>query len=95
MSFINDGKGRGFKASVSSSNRLNVSAKSNPRAYYLSRDEENCFSIGTEYTASDGDIVFYIKNTSSSKEMVLTDCKDFYQLLVNYFFWCCFFCRYK
>ena len=73
MSFIEDGKGRGYKASVSSSNRLNVSAKSNPRAYYNSRDEENCYSIGTSYTAADGDYVFYIKNTDYDLVMMLTD----------------------
>ena len=73
MSYIEDGKGRGYKVSVSSSNRLNISAKSNPRAYYNSRDEENCYSIGTEYSATDGDYVFYIQNTSSTKAMVLTD----------------------
>ena len=73
MDFINDGKGRGYKASVSSSNRLNVSSKSNPRAYYISRDEQECYSLGTGYTASNGDYVFYIKNTSSTKTMVLTD----------------------
>ena len=73
MSYIEDGKGRGYKASVSSSNRINVSSKSNPRAYYVCRDNEDAYSLGTGYAASDGDYVLYIQNTDSSKEMVLTD----------------------
>ena len=68
---IEDGKGRGFKASVSSVNRLNVSSKSNPRAYYNSRDGE-MYTFHSSYSASSGDVVLYIKNDNPDKNFVVT-----------------------
>ena len=72
MSTIQDGKGRGNVASVSSSNRLNVSAKQNPRSYYVSRDEERFFSWYSNYSASSGDYVIYIENTDQDRKLVIS-----------------------
>ncbi len=72
MSLIDDGKGRGYSASVSSVNRLNVSAKSNPRSYYISREDGEFYSWYSTYSAADSDIVIYVKNTSQSLSLVIS-----------------------
>lgn len=72
MSIIEDGKGRGFVASVSSSNRLNSSTKANPRIYYISRDDGQAFSFTSEYSATSGDYVIYLKNTNADKQIVIS-----------------------
>lgn len=68
---IDDGRGRGYKASVSSTNRLNVSSKSNPRMYYNSRVGE-AFSFISKYSAADGDQVIYFRNDNQDKNFVVT-----------------------
>ncbi len=45
MSIIEDGKGSGKKAEVTSGNRLNVSARAEDRIFYASRDDEKAFSV--------------------------------------------------
>ena len=75
MSQIKDGTGTGHLAGVNDSNRLDVSASSSPRIYYESRDEENAFGITTPQltVTSGGERVLYIKNTSSTQNMIITD----------------------
>jgi hypothetical protein len=69
---IEDGKGRGYISSVSESNRLNVSAKSNPRAYYISRDDGLAFTLNSvDADADAGDIICYLKNTSATRNMYI------------------------
>ena len=69
---IEDGAGRGYTASVSSSNRLNVSAKSNPRNFYISRDDQRVFVATSSYNINaSADYVFYMKNTSSTRFMFI------------------------
>ena len=69
---IEDGKGKSGDASVSGSQRLNVSAKTRDRLFYVSRDDEQAFNaIMPTFSAAAGNYVFYIKNTSSSKNMFL------------------------
>ena len=69
---IEDGKGKSGDASVSTSQRLNVSAKTRDRMFYVSRDEEQSFNaVMPSYSATAGDYVFYIKNTSSTKNLFL------------------------
>ena len=68
---IEDGRGRGYKLSISSKQRANVSSKSNPRIYYNSRDGD-AFSFFSQYTAADGDIVLYIRNDNQAKNLILT-----------------------
>jgi hypothetical protein len=69
---IEDGKGRGFVASVSESNRLNVSAKINPRAFYVSRDDGLAFNVASvDIDADAGDVICYLKNTSTTRNMFI------------------------
>jgi len=72
MGFFNlqDGGGTGRLATVSAFFRLNVSAKTNPRLFYSSRDEGKAFNlISTDANAAAGDYVFYLKNTSTTDNL--------------------------
>lgn len=67
---IQDGRGRGLWASVSAAFRLNVSAKSNPRTFYISRDDGRSYSLNSVVTSAvAGNIVAYLKNTSSTRNL--------------------------
>lgn len=67
---IEDGRGRGYSMSVSESNRANVSAKTAPRTYYVSRDDELVFNlVSIDASADAGDIIAYIKNISDTKNL--------------------------
>lgn len=67
---IDDGKGRGFVASVSDDNRLNISAKTNPRIYYVSRDKGLAFMLtSVDADAVAGDYILYLKNTSATRQL--------------------------
>ena len=69
---IEDGKGKNGDASVSAAQRLNVSAKTRARLFYISRDDELAFNaIMPSFSAAAGDYVFYLKNTSSTKNLYL------------------------
>lgn len=69
---IKDGRGRGYDASVSDVNRLNVSSKSQARSFYISRDDGLTFNlISTDAGAAAGDLIFYLKNTSSTRNIHL------------------------
>ena len=69
---IEDGKGKNGDASVSSVQRLNVSAKTRDRLFYISRDDEQAFNaVMPTFSAAAGEYVFYIKNTSSTKVLFL------------------------
>lgn len=70
---IEDGKGSGKSASVSSVQRLNVSAKINPRIFYISRDDGQAYSASMSgFSADAGEFVFYLKNTSSTRNMFIS-----------------------
>lgn len=69
---IEDGKGKNGDASVSAAQRLNVSSKSRSRLFYISRDDELAFNaVMPAFSAAAGEYVFYIKNTSSTRNMYL------------------------
>jgi hypothetical protein len=69
---IEDGKGRGYISSVSESNRLNVSAKANPRSFYISRDDGLAFTVSAvDIDAVAGDVICYLKNTSTTRNMFI------------------------
>jgi len=72
MGVIKDGKGRGNEMSVSSSLRGNVSAKSNPRIYYVSREDGQAFTWHSSYSATTGDHVVHVKNTSQTRNLVIS-----------------------
>ena len=74
MGFFNlqDGGGSGRLATVSAFFRLNVSAKTNPRIFYSSRDEGKAFNcISTDASAAAGDYILYLKNTSTSDNLYM------------------------
>tara|TARA_R110000822_G_scaffold59307_5_gene148033 strand:- start:281 stop:850 length:570 start_codon:yes stop_codon:yes gene_type:complete len=70
---IEDGKGKNGDASVSAVQRLNVSSKTGPRMFYISRDDGLTFdaiSIGdNDYAA--GEYCFYLKNTSATRNLYI------------------------
>jgi len=45
MGILEDGKGKGYQAEVTANNRLNTSAKTESRIYYVSRDDKKAFSV--------------------------------------------------
>lgn len=72
MAFIEDGKGSGRKASVSSVQRLNVSAKTAPRYFYASRDFGLAYNaVYDGITAAANDYTAYLKNTSSTRNLFI------------------------
>lgn len=74
MSFIEDGKGSGRKASVSYVQRLNVSAKTATRFFYASRDFGQAYNLafdGSATTAA-GDYSLYIKNDSTTENLFIS-----------------------
>ena len=69
---IEDGKGKNGDASVSTAQRLNVSAKTRDRLFYISRDDEAAYNaIMPSFSATAGEYVFYLKNTSSTKNLYI------------------------
>ena len=69
---IDDGKGRGYVASVSDDNRVNTSSQINPRIFYISRDDGLAFNaISVDSSAAAGDLIHYLKNTSSDRLMYI------------------------
>jgi len=69
---IEDGKGKNGDMSVSVSQRGNVSAKTRDRTFYVSRDDEQAFNaVMPSFNGVAGNYVFYIKNTSSTKNLFL------------------------
>lgn len=69
--FIDDGKGKNGRASVSAVQRLNVSAKTAPRIFYIARDDERAFTWISSYSATSGDTVMYIKNTDTDRNLII------------------------
>ena len=69
---IEDGKGKNGDCSVSTAQRLNVSAKTRDRMFYISRDDEQAFNaVMPTFNGVAGNYVFYLKNTSSTKNLFL------------------------
>ena len=77
---IEDGKGKNGDASVSSVQRLNVSAKTKNRLFYISRDDGLAFNaVMPSFSAAAGDVVYYLKNTSSSRNIMI-DSMEFHSI---------------
>tara|TARA_R110000803_G_scaffold41208_1_gene88694 strand:+ start:952 stop:1509 length:558 start_codon:yes stop_codon:yes gene_type:complete len=69
---IEDGKGKNGDASVSTAQRLNVSAKTRDRLFYISRDDEQAYNaVMPSFSAAAGNYVYYVKNTSSTKNLYI------------------------
>ena len=70
---IEDGKGSGRQASVSSVQRLNVSSKTQPRIFYASRDFGLAFNaVYDGITCAAGDYSAYLKNTSTTRNLFIS-----------------------
>jgi hypothetical protein len=71
--FIEDGKGSGNQAGVTD-NRQDTSSRMAPRMYYVSRDAGNAFaSFSGVATADTGSYIAYLKNTHSSKNIIVDE----------------------
>ena len=69
---IEDGKGKNGDMSTSTSQRGNVSSKSKNRLFYISRDDQLAFNaIMPSFSATAADYVFYLKNTSSTRNLFI------------------------
>ena len=67
---IEDGKGKNGDMSVSAAQRGNVSSKSNLRIFYVSRDDQQAYNaIMPTFSAAAGEYVFYLKNTSTTRNL--------------------------
>jgi len=67
---IRDGKGGGSLAGVTNSNRLEISARTNERIYYASRDEAGAYTVQLHVTQATGGTsagIGYIKNTGTNR----------------------------
>ena len=72
MTMINDGTGGGKSAKVTNDNRLNVSARSNTRSYYVSREDGQTFNWSSVIASvAAGEEVAYLQNTSDSKKLYI------------------------
>ena len=69
---IEDGKNKNGAMSVSAAQRANVSAKTNPRIFYSSRDDQKAYNaIMPSFSAAAGEYVFYLKNTSTTDNLFI------------------------
>jgi len=68
---IEDGTGNGYVAGVDDSKRLNVSARSNQRAYYTSRDGNAYSIIAVDAGPVAAEYTLYFKNTHDSDTFVI------------------------
>lgn len=69
--FIQDGTGSGQLAKVNDQNRLAVSASIFPKASLVARESAGTYTWTSSYSATSGDEIIYIKNTSKTQDLVL------------------------
>ena len=71
---IEDGRGKNGDASVSIQQRLNASSKNARRIYYVSRDDGRAFNaVYDSITAAAGDYTAYLKNTSDTRNLYVSN----------------------
>lgn len=65
---------RAVEEAEGSDGRLNVSSRSDDRAYYNSRDEEQCYTVPFDFQdAAAGEFAVYWKNTSTNgKDLIIS-----------------------
>lgn len=66
---IHDKIAGAWRAVKGSDQRLDVSARSNTRAFYNNRDKECLFAWLSEFGCSAGNYISYIKNTDSTRKL--------------------------
>ena len=71
---IRDGRGRGYICGVNNVRRLDTSANTMPRIYYESRDHNAAWGISTPILSitTTGGRILWLKNTSTTKNVVVT-----------------------
>lgn len=63
-----------FQPIKGSDNRINVSARQDARAFYISRDKGQSFVLAIQDTGAEtGDLIAYLKNNSATKKMFIHD----------------------
>ena len=71
IEFKND-RTRALEQLEGSDGRINVSARSDSRAYYISRDNGQAYSMTFNHpAAADGQYSFYMQNTATDKTLVI------------------------
>jgi hypothetical protein len=70
---IEDGTGTGATTKVNAKNRLDVSAASFSEAHLVSALDAQTYVWSTSYSASTGNEVLYIKNTSKTKKLIIAE----------------------
>ena len=71
---IKDGKGSGREVSVSSTNRMDVSSRSNGRDFYVSRDDGQAYHwSGQVANATVGSIVLAVRNLSNTLNIFINE----------------------
>lgn len=74
MVFIQDGRGRGVNAAVSTKgNRLDVSSRSNNRIFYASRDDGQAYVWSSRYLVDAGSSILYLQNTSPTRNLIIDE----------------------
>jgi hypothetical protein len=68
--FIDDGKGSGQSAGISN-NRLDVSARVNTRAFYASRDRQECYTWSAAKNIDATDTILLVTNNSTTKRLFI------------------------
>ena len=68
---IGDGTGSGAQAGVSTDNRLDVSARVNPREYYVSRDTGQAYAWTSTDATSAAEESISVQNTSTDKNLFI------------------------
>ncbi len=70
---IEDGKGSGNKAEVTSGNELKVRSDSNTRGAVVSETDEQTYVWTSSYSATNGDEVIFVKNLSKTKRLFIDE----------------------
>jgi hypothetical protein len=68
---IDDGTGSGSQVKVTTDNRLDTSSRSNPRVYYVSRNDGQAYTWSSAFSTATGEETISIKNTSTTKNLYI------------------------
>ena len=73
---IEDGRGKNGDMEVNSEQRGNVSSSTRDRTFFAARNHGLAFTANyDDMTVAAGDIVIYLKNTSSTRNLIIRDIK--------------------
>jgi hypothetical protein len=73
MGIVIESANNGNKASVSGDSRLKTSGKTNPRIFYVTRDDEQVYSFTSAFSANTGEEVISVKNTSDTLNLYIQE----------------------